>query len=159
MARSLTIGSRTARVAAVCAIAASVALTQAGSANAASKNRLPNGKKLKAGQCISDGPASRKAKFCVGKNYDIFVTYKKLTCVVYKAKGHLKGPSSYVQVAKNGDVRFYQYSGGRMLWHSKTTKFKGAALVVGSSIPGKQAVLGVDTGKAFFIIKKCPYNG
>ncbi|EKX68615.1 hypothetical protein Sipo8835_27840 [Streptomyces ipomoeae] len=159
MARILTIGSRATRVAAVCAIAASVALTQAGSANAAAKNRLPNGSKLKAGQCISEGPASRKASFCVGKYYDLTMHYKKKSCTVYKAKGHIKGPSSYVQVAKNGDVRFYQYSGGRVLWRSKTTQFKGAALVVGSSRPGNQAVLGVDTGKAFFIIKKCPFNG
>lgn len=48
---------------------------------------------------------------------------------------------------------------GRRLWHSKTTQFKGADLVIGSSRPGEQAKLGVDQpGKAFFIIKDCPFH-
>ncbi|MFF6780480.1 hypothetical protein [Streptomyces sp. NPDC012510] len=160
MARNFRISYRPVRHAAVFAVAVAVALGAASPASAAPKNRLANGKKLKAGKCITDGPASRKARFCVGKNYNIYMTYKALTCTIYKAKGHLSGPSAYVQVAKNGDVRFYQYSGGRVLWHSKTKYFKGADLVVGSSRPGNQGVLGVDQpGKAFFIIKKCPFNG
>ncbi|UXY25653.1 hypothetical protein [Streptomyces sp. HUAS TT20] len=159
MARIFEIGSRSARGAAVFATVAAVALGVATPANAAASNRLHNGSKLKPGHCITDGPASRRAKFCVGKNYNIYMTYKSLTCTVYAAKGHLSGPSAYVQVARNGDVRFYQYSGGRLLWHSKTSKFTGADLVIGSSRPGGQAKLGVDQpGKAFFIIKDCPYH-
>jgi hypothetical protein len=159
MARIFKIGSRPARSAAVFAIAAVTALGLASPANAAASNRLTNGSKLKPGHCITDGPAYRKAKFCVGNYYNIYVTYKSLTCTVYAANGHLSGPSAYVQVAKNGDVRFYQYSGGRMLWHSKTSQFTGADLVIGSSRPGDQAKLGVDQpGKAFFIIKDCPYH-
>ncbi|MFF1307504.1 hypothetical protein [Streptomyces sp. NPDC058307] len=159
MVRIFKIGSRSARNAAVLATAAAVALGVASPANAAASNRLVNGSKLKAGQCITDGPSNRKAKFCVGKSYNIYMTYKSLTCTMYAASGHLSGPSAYVQVAKNGDVRFYQYSGGRLLWHSKTSKFTGADLVIGSSRPGDQAKLGVDQpGKAFFIIKDCPFH-
>lgn len=160
MVRIFKTGSRSAaRSAAVFATAAAVALGVAGSANAAAANRLVNGSKLKVGHCITDGPSYRRAKFCVGKYYNIYMTYKKLTCTVYAGKGHLSGPSAYVQVAKNGDVRFYQYSGGRVLWHSKTSKFTGADLVIGSSRPGAQAKLGVDQpGKAFFIIKDCPFH-
>ncbi|MFI6461175.1 hypothetical protein [Streptomyces sp. NPDC050528] len=159
MARIFNIGSGSARKAAVFAAAAAIALGAAGPADAAASNRLPNGSKLTAGHCITDGPSSRKAKFCVGKSYNIYMTYKSLTCTVYAANGHLSGPSAYVRVAKNGDVEFYQYSGGRRLWHSKTTQFKGADLVIGSSRPGEQAKLGVDQpGKAFFIIKDCPFH-
>ncbi|WP_427923990.1 hypothetical protein [Streptomyces sp. cg40] len=159
MVRIFRISSRSARKVAVCAAAAAIALGAASPANAAASNRLVNGSKLKPGHCITDGPSSRKAKFCVGNYYNIYMTYKSLTCTVYAANGHLSGPSAYVQVAKNGDVKFYQYSGGRLLWHSKTTQFKGADLVIGSSRPGDQAKLGVDQpGKAFFIIKDCPFH-
>jgi hypothetical protein len=159
MARIFTIGSRAARGAAVLVTAAAVALGATGPAHAAASNRLTNGSKLKPGHCITDGPSYRKAKFCVGKYYNIYMTYKSLTCTVFAAQGHLSGPSAYVQVARNGDVRFYQYSGGRMLWHSKTSQFTGADLVIGSSRPGDQAKLGVDQpGHAFFIIKDCPFH-
>ncbi|MCO6009995.1 hypothetical protein NE236_33995 [Actinoallomurus purpureus] len=133
---------------------ASLTLIEAGPASAAS-NRLANGKKLTAGHCIVDrAGTSKEAKFCVGKYYNINLYYKRKICWSWQTKGHIAGPSAFVQVAKNGDVGFYQYSGGRRLWHSKTSKFRGAALVVGSHLYGK-AILAVDTGKAFWTFKSC----
>jgi hypothetical protein len=154
MARIPGLGSQAARITAICTITAAATVIGAGSASAAS-NRLANGKKLTAGHCIVDAAStSRPAKFCVGTHYDIHLYYKKKICWSWQAKGHLTGRSAFVRVAKNGDVQFYQYSGGRVLWHSKTTKFRGAALVVGSHFYG-EAILAVDTGHAFFTFKSC----
>lgn len=154
MARIPTVGSWAARVAVVCAILATTVLTGAAPASAAS-NRLVNGKKLTAGHCIVDrAGTSTEAKFCVGGYYNINLYYKGKICWTWQAAGHISGPSSYVRVAANGDVAFYQYSGGRRLWHSGTTQFRGADLVVGSHQRG-YALIAVDTGSAFFTIKTC----
>ena len=142
------------RAGALLAVLATVALVFAAPASAAN-NRLANGKKLTAGHCIRDkAGTSTEAKFCVGKYYDINLYYKGKICWTWQAAGHIKGPSAFVTVAKNGDVGFYQYAGGKRLWHSKTTYYKGAALVVGSHQRG-YAILAVDTGTSFFTFKSC----
>ena len=144
----------TGRLVALFAVVAAVALVNTAPASAAS-NRLANGKKLTVGHCIVDKAGkSTEAKFCVGGYYNINLYYKGKICWTWQAPGHIKGPSAYVQVAKNGDVGFYRYAGGTRLWHSKTTQFKGAALVVGSHQRG-YAIVAVDTGKAFFTFKSC----
>lgn len=141
---------------AACALLVLVAtVVQAAPASAAS-NRLNNGSKLAAGKCIVDrAGAANEAKFCVGNSYDINLYYKKRICWTWQAAGHLSGPNAYVQVAANGDVGFYQYSGGRRLWHSGTTNYRGADLVVGSHGTQLQAILAVDSGQAFFTFKSC----
>jgi hypothetical protein len=153
MTRTSKIGSRIARVAAVCALAAPLILFGAAPASAAS-NRLANGAKLSAGSCLVDGSGARQAKFCVGRHYDINLYYGGRICWTWQASGHLTGNSSFVKVATNGDVEFYQYSGGRRIWHSGTTSYSRASLVVGSHMYGK-AILAVDTGSSFFTFKSC----
>jgi hypothetical protein len=147
-------GSWVARIAAVCAVIASILAVAAVPASAAS-NRLANGKKLTVGHCIVDrAGTSTAAKFCVGSYYDINLYYKGKICWSWQASGHIAGPSAFVKVAANGDVGFYQYSGGKRLWHSGTTQYKGADLVVGSHQRG-YALIAVDTGTAFFTFKTC----
>jgi hypothetical protein len=154
MARKATLGAWAARIAAGCTVVASIIAMSAAPASAAS-NRLGNGKKLTAGHCIVDkAGTSTEAKFCVGKNYNINLYYKGRICWTWQAAGHLSGPSAYVRVAANGDVEFFQYAGGRRLWHSGTTAFRGADLVIGSHLYG-HALIAVDTGSAFFTIRTC----
>ena len=155
MTRSGT-GKSWAKRLAVCALLGLLpAVAQAAPASAAG-NRLANGAKLTAGHCIVDRAGqANEAKFCVGKSYDINLYYKKKICWTWQAAGHLSGPSAFVRVAANGDVGFYQYSGGRRLWHSGTTSYSGADLVVGSHGTQLQAILAVDTGRAFFTFKSC----
>lgn len=128
----------------------------AASPASAASNRLGNGKKLAAGKCIVDKAGTAKeAKFCVGKYYNINLYYKKKICWTWQAPGHISGPNAFVRVAANGDVGFYQYAGGRRLWHSGTTRYRGADLVVGSHGTQLQAILAVDTGSSFFTFKSC----
>jgi len=121
----------------------------------AAANRLPYGQRLNAGECIADNGAAHSAKFCVGMYYNIKLIYDGKVCWSWEAAGHLRGPSSYVKVASNGDVRFYQYSGGRQLWHSGTSGFPTPDLVVGAHSIYLNAGLAVDTGSAYFTFKSC----
>jgi len=138
----------------VCAVLVMSGLAISTSPAQAASNRLPNGNKLIAGSCITDSGSNGSAKFCVGKNYNLNLYHNGNICWSWQANTHLSGPDAFVKVAPNGDVKFWQYAGGPMLWDSGTTMFSGADLVVGAASYGK-AILAVDTGTAFFIFKLC----
>jgi hypothetical protein len=141
------------RLTAIAVLVASFGLG-GGAPAAAASNRLENGRKLTAGHCIRDVGGGREARFCVGHYSKINLIYRGRTCWSWQASGGSYRPSAFVRVARNGDVEFYPYSGGRRLWHSGTVYFPRADLVVGSHLYGK-AILAVDTGTAFFTFRSC----
>jgi hypothetical protein len=154
MTRKRTVRGWIARFTAICVLVASFSVAMA-PAKAAS-NRLENGRRLYAGQCIRDAAVpSREARFCVGYYSNINLAYRGKVCWSWQASGGPRRPRAFVRVGANGDVEFYPFSGGRRLGHSGTVHFRGADLVVGSSRVTLNAKLSVDTGTAYFTFRSC----
>lgn len=142
-----------AQFATVCLLAAALSLVMLPAT--AANNRLPNGQRLYAGECISDPGGSEypTAKFCVWR-YSRISLYYGQRCWTWQASDKRYRPGAYVRVASNGDVGFLT-GGGTRMWHSGTKYYPGADLVVGSSRVYLNARLAVDTGTAFFTFKSC----
>jgi hypothetical protein len=144
--------------AALAALLLVLAALPASSAGGAGTNKLYQGQRLKAGQCLKEtGYYNHTAKFCLDDYGVISLWHEGRICGTDGTTGnHTKIPNAYVTVKPSGNVVLHQYAGGPRLWASGTGDFPGGHLVL-SVTQGDQAALAINVpGSAWFTFASCP---
>ena len=90
---------------------------------AAGQYHLDVGQKLTVGQCIVSGPGQHRAvaKLCMGNHANALIYYKGVLKAEF-GPNHVTTaqPRAYVTLASDHNVKIYKYSGGPLLYNSKT---------------------------------------